>query len=63
MKRLKWIYICDHCSAISLPDVILSPSEAYSVLPEKWGEIGRKMHLCPKCYEAYKNLRGEDKDE
>lgn len=63
MKKLKWIYICNHCGDIALPEIILSPSEAYPVLPEGWGDIGNKTHLCPKCYKAFNALREVKVDE
>lgn len=60
MYKLRHVYICDHCGVLEYPWVDMGGDLC---IPSKWGAIGNKIHLCPKCYQAYLAFieDGEDK--
>lgn len=62
MIKLRRIIICDHCNEIALPRVWFG-DRIYRDLPHGWGEIGNNVHLCKKCYDAFKALMGDDDDD
>ena len=56
MYKLKRVYICDACDAVSLPKLRILPfGDDIKVMPAGWEEVGR-MHFCPVCYVAYRQV-------
>ena len=55
--KLKKVYICDHCSNVSLPDIEYDLlSGVRKVMPKGWTKLG-KEYLCPECSRAYKKFK------
>lgn len=66
MRKLKRIYICDHCGAIALPKVDYYEGYIFKSKPRGWIKLG-KEDLCPECsliYEKFKKeIEGEKEKE
>lgn len=58
MYKLRFIYICDHCGKVELPEVVYCGIDAVNIMPHNWGWLG-KAHLCDECYAAYRKLMDE----
>ena len=65
MRKLKRIYICDHCGAIAIPKVDYFEGYIFKSKPRGWTKLG-KEDLCPECsliYEKFKKeVEGEKKE-
>lgn len=49
MRKLKWVYICNLCGSVTLPeDGVDNMGESCKMLPDEWEQRGRS-HLCPDC--------------
>lgn len=59
MRKLKRIYICDHCGAIAIPQIRCCGENAYKVRPFDWTRLG-KEDLCPKCSLIYEKFKKSD---
>ena len=54
--KLKKVYICDHCSNVSLPDIEYNLiSGVRKVMPIGWTKLG-KEHLCPECTSVIRRI-------
>ena len=54
MYKLRRVYICDACDAVSLPGTWATPcGDIRKILPKGWEKVGG-MHFCPACYEAWR---------
>ena len=58
MKRRKKVYICELCGEEGIEQVSF-PFE-HSIFyhaPEGWKSFGKRVHMCPTCFEAFKRVR------
>lgn len=56
MRKLKRVYICDHCGAVALEATYFFMNDVWKEAPRGWTKLG-KEDLCPECSEVYKRFK------
>lgn len=52
MYKLKWVYICDFCGKVALPELAYcGAGDAVKRVPSGW-IFNRQGHLCKECSDA-----------
>lgn len=58
MRKLKRVYICDHCGAVALEATHLFMNSVWKEAPQGWTKLG-KEDPCPECSKVYKRFKFE----
>ncbi len=64
MKRRKNVYICDVCGEEGIERISFSfEHNIFYLAPEGWKSFGKRVHMCPTCFEAFKRVREQIREE